>query len=334
MKILFITATRLGDAILSTGLLDHIVRTHEGARITVVCGSLPAPLFEAVPGLEEVLILNKRPWNAHWIDLWRTIRRTRWDMIVDLRDSLVSRLIPARARFIHTRAVDRTRHKVEQNAQVMGLSPPPSPRLFLSQALHDRARALIPPGGPVLGIGPTANWAAKTWPPGCFIDLIHDLIRPGGPLPFARVAIFAAEDEDHLARPVCDAVPPELQINLIGKTDVALAGACLERCALYVGNDSGLMHMAAAAGVPTLGLFGPGWPDIYRPWGPRAAFVSTPQTRAELIDYPGFDPRSAPCLMTSLSVDRVARTCADLLAFVAEEDQTAALLPQRSGTGH
>lgn len=328
MKILFITATRIGDAILSLGLIDHIVRTYPQARLTVVCGALPAPLFESLPHLETLVILRKRPWNGHWIDLWKSMRRTRWDMVIDLRNSLVSRLIPARRRFIHGQRIDRARHKVEQNAQVMGLSPPPAPRLFLSQDLRARAEALIPPGGPVLGIGPTSNWAAKTWPPGCFIDLVYDLIRPDGPLPFARVAVFAAPDEDHLARPVCEALPPELCIDLIGKTDVALAGACLERCTLYVGNDSGLMHMAAAAGTPTVGLFGPGWPEIYRPWGPKAAHVSTPETRAQLTSYPGFDPETAPCLMTSLSVEAVAGACARLL-----ESLGLSAPAQRSGTG-
>ncbi|MCB9978265.1 MAG: glycosyltransferase family 9 protein [Rhodospirillales bacterium] len=328
MKILFITATRIGDAILSLGLIDHIARTYPQAHLTIVSGALPAPLFESVPGLENLIILKKRPWNGHWMDLWRQTRRTKWDMVVDLRNSIVSRLIPARRRFIHGRQIDRTRHKVEQNAQVMRLSPPPAPRLFLSEDLRARAQALIPPGGPVLGIGPTSNWAAKTWPPGCFIDLVYDLIRPDGPLPFARVAVFAAPDEDHLARPVCEALPPELCIDLIGKTDVALAGACLERCALYIGNDSGLMHMAAAAGTPTVGLFGPGWPEIYRPWGPKAAYVSTPETRAQLTSYPGFDPETAPCLMTSLSVEAVAGECARLLESLGFSAPT-----QRSGTG-
>lgn len=328
MKILFIAATRIGDAILSLGLADHIVRAYPDARLTVVCGPLPAPLFENLPGLEELIVLRKRPWNGHWVDLWRRTHRTKWDIVVDLRNSAVSRLIPARRRLIHGRQIDRSRHKVEQNAQVMDLLPPPAPRLFLSDALRARAAALIPPGGPVLGIGPTSNWAAKTWPPGCFIDLIHGLIRPDGPLPFARVAVFAAAEEEHLARPVCDALPPELCIDLIGRTDVALAGACLERCALYVGNDSGLMHMAAAAGTPTVGLFGPGWPEIYRPWGPNATYVSTPETRAELTSYPGFEPETAPCLMTSLTVESVILECTRLLKFLGLSN-----VAQRSGTG-
>jgi heptosyltransferase III len=305
MKILFITATRLGDAVLSLGLLDHAVRTWPEARLTIVCGSLPAPLFEAVPGLEALIVLRKRSYNRHWVDLWAKVRGTKWDIVIDLRNSVVSRLIPAGKRFIHSALINAKRHKVEQNAEIMRLNEAPAPRLWLSDAVRAQAAELFSDGRPVLGIGPTANWPAKTWPPECFIALVHQIIKPDGVLPFARVAVFAAENEEHLARPVADAIPPALLIDLIGKTDIALAAALLERCSLYVGNDSGLMHTAAAAGTPTIGLFGPGHPEIYRPWGKHAIYVCTPEPCARLTGYKGFDPATAPCLMTTLTVDTV-----------------------------
>ena len=65
------------------------------------------------------------------------------------------------------------------------------------------------------------------------------------------------------------------------------------------------MHCAAAGGVPTLGLFGPSWPHLYSPWGAHTDYVSTPESYAELINYPGYDPKTAPCLMQSLSVETV-----------------------------
>lgn len=306
MNILFITSSRLGDAVLSTGLLDHILRHHEGAAITVVCGPLPATLFEDVPGLEQIVILRKKSWNRHWIDLWRKTCGTRWDMIVDLRDSAVSRLLFARERFVFTgRKIDRRLHKVEQNAAVMGISPPPAPRLWLTGLKEERARALIPEGKPVLGVGPTANWTGKTWAEENFIELIRRLTGPAGILPATRVAVFAAPGEETVARRVLESVPEERRIDMIAKADPGTAAAALSRCAFYVGNDSGLMHCAAAAGTPTLGLFGPSWPRLYRPWGEKAAWVSTPQPYDRLIDFPGYNPKTTGSLMGSLSVDAV-----------------------------
>jgi hypothetical protein len=63
------------------------------------------------------------------------------------------------------------------------------------------------------------------------------------------------------------------------------------------------MHMAAAVGIPTLGLFGPSPAAVYAPWGDRAAFVSTAIPFETLVGAPGFDYRATACLMDSLSVD-------------------------------
>lgn len=306
MDVLFITSSRLGDAVLSTGLLDHITRAYPGASITIVCGALPAPLFEGVPGLERVIILKKKSFNRHWIGLWRQVSTRRWDMVVDLRDSAVSRLVFARKRYVHGRHIDRNLHKVEQNAAVMKLDTVPAPRLWVTQAQKDKARALTGSGGAVLGIGPTANWPAKMWPVENFIEATERLTGPGGKMPGARVAVFAAPGEEAPARRVLESVPAERRIDMIAKCDPAVAAAALSLCDLYIGNDSGLMHCAAAAGIPTLGLFGPSWPHLYRPWGSKAAYVATPENYGELTSYEGYDPgKVRDSLMRSLTVNAV-----------------------------
>ena len=311
MKVLFITSNRLGDAVLSTGLLDHIVRENSGARVTVACGTLPASLFAGVPGLDEVIVLKKQSFSRHWLKLWAKTCWTRWDIVVDLRDSAVSRLLPARKRYIHSRHIGRDLHKVEQNAAVMGISPPPAPVLWPTEVQARCAAELIPDGGPVLAIGPTANWIGKTWPAARFIELIKILTGPEGILPGARVAVFAAPGEEKAAYAVLNSIPENRRLDVIAKADPGTAAAALKRCAFYVGNDSGLMHCAAASGTPTVGLFGPSWPHIYRPWGPHAHFVGTPEAFSQLTDFPGYDPKTLTrTLMTSLGVENVASSIA------------------------
>src|SRR5690606_25743646 len=119
------------------------------------------------------------------------------------------------------------------------------------------AKALIPDGGLVLGVGPSANWIGKTWPPENFIEVIAWLAGADGMMPGARVAVFAAPGEEDQARPVLDSIPAAKQIDGIAKGNPGEVAAALSLCDFYIGNDSGLMHAAAAAGVPTLVLFGP-----------------------------------------------------------------------------
>ena len=128
--------------------------------------------------------------------------------------------------------------------------------------------------------------------------------------------MFGADGERASVTPLLEGLPSEKLIDLIGRTDLPLAAACLQRCALYVGNDSGLMHLAAAAGVPTLGLFGPS-PDVhYAPWGRHTALVRTPESFAEIVNAPDYDYRSQESRMTSLAVEQVADAVVSLLTRV------------------
>lgn len=306
-KILFITATRIGDAVLSMGLLNHMVTRWPDCKITVACGPLVTGFFEPVPQVERVIALKKEKWAGHWRKLWGQVATTRWDVVVDLRNSIVSRLLFAHEKYIFGPHINGQLHKVEQNAAVMRLDNVPNPRLWFSDETLDEAARLVPAGGPVLGVGPAANWHAKTWPNDRFITLLKEMTSAHGIMPYARVAVIAAPGEEAQARPVLESLPAGQGIDLIAKGSPHLAAACIARCDFFVGNDSGLTHSAAAAGVPTLGLFGPSWPHIYRPWGPHAQYIATPQNFAELTDYPGYQSKTAPCLMEGLGVEAVAR---------------------------
>lgn len=314
MRILFITSTRVGDAVLSTGALAWLLEAHPGARVTVVCGPAAAPLFAAVPGLERVIILEKRWKSLHWLELWGRCVTTWWDVLVDLRNAPITYLLAARRRYRLGRQPEG--HRVAQIAGAMGVKgTPPGPRLWTTDADRARARELIPDGGPVLALGPTANWRGKTWPADRFADLTARLTAPDGPLPGARVALFG---QSHEREPVADliaAIPPERCIDLIGVPSLLEVHACLERCRCFIGNDSGLMHIAAAAGIPTLGLFGPTSELHYAPWGAHGASVRGVSIRDSYPDnLDNFDFRNTETLMTGLSVEQVFDSVRKLLA--------------------
>ena len=311
MKLLFVTATRIGDAVLSTGILDHLLRANPGLRTTVACGPAAAGLFTHLPGLDRVLPMKKRRLAGHWLDLWRATVGTSWDIAVDLRGSAITSLVRARQRFVR-RGGQPGKHRVAELGALLGLDPAPLPVAWTSAADQALALRLVPPGGPVLGLGPTANWAGKIWAPENFLALF-DALAPH--MPGARVAVFAGpgDAERALAQRVLNALPARRVIDLAGSLSLPQAAACLARCDLYVGNDSGLMHLAAAAGAPTLGLFGPSAPEEYAPAGPRAAFVQTPETVHELVARPGYDHRTTGSLMGTLAVDRVVAEAVALL---------------------
>ena len=324
MRLLFITSTRIGDAALSTGLLGHLIAQNPGARVTVAAGRVSAPLFRAVPGLESVIPIDKRSFNRHWLDLWRRVAPRRWDLAVDLRASAIAYLLRTHRRLV-IGPPDPARHRVVELGDLVGCDPPPAPRVWLGPEQEAAAARLLPGAGPVLAVGPAANWSGKQWRPDRFAELARRLTAAGGPLAGARVAVLAAPHERAQAAPVLAALDPARRVDLVAVGDLGIVAACLARCGAFVGNDSGLMHLAAAAGVPTLGLFGPSQDRRYAPWGPHCAVVRTVESCEEL------DRRRAPAgrpqetLMDGLSVEAAFRAAADLLARPAPDQSPASI---------
>ena len=272
MRILFISSTRIGDAVLSTGLLDHLMRAHPEARFTIVCGRVAEGVFRRMPRLERLIAVEKRRYSLHWLEIWGALAFTRWDLVVDLRASAIAWLLWTRARKI-IQGGRRPGHRLAHLAALLGVDPPPLPVIWTAPEDSARAATLLPEGQPWLVLGPTANWHRKVWPVERFVELAFSLTAPGGSLPGAGIAILGGpgDQERSMATPVLTALPQAL--DLVGKLDLPEVAAVLARAAMFIGNDSGLMHLAAAAGAPTIGLFGPTPADEYGPAGPKASAV-------------------------------------------------------------
>ncbi len=312
MKILFITSTRLGDGVLSLGALDYFIVKYPEAQITVACGPLLCCLFTPIPNITEIIPLKKQRFAGHWFKLAKATFGTRWDIVVDLRNTLLSRLLWSKEKYIWGGQAKHN-HKVEQIAEVIGAEIAPAPRLWFDRATTENAKKLIPAGGPVLAIGPTANWLGKQWPAENFITLVQILTSATGILPNARVLVLAAPGEEHTAYKVLESIPQDRRIDMIAKGSPLDAAAAIGRANFYVGNDSGLTHVAAAMKVPTLALFGYGWPEQYRPWGKNAAYVATPEKPDELLKGRTASEITTS-LMDTLTVTAAVEAAVDLWA--------------------
>lgn len=304
-RVLFVSSNRIGDCVISSGVIREISRQLPGARITVAAGRPPAPLFRSAPGVERVIILDKKPMSGHWLDLWQQVRGTRWDLVVDIRGSALAWTVPAQRRVVYTRKWETGLRKVEMVSRLMGAETPLDPEIFLDDQARAEAAAVIDPQlqagsgpGPILALAPIAHQPGKSWPADRWGQLVEQLsadarfdgwrfMPVGGPgdRPPATPALEAAGDRG---------------IDCVGKGDILCSAAAIDRATLFVGNDSGLMHVAAALGQPTLGLFGPTEWWLYGPWGPRTRTVASNETRGQF----------AP--IEDLTVERVFSAVVDL----------------------
>jgi ADP-heptose:LPS heptosyltransferase len=131
-------------------------------------------------------------------------------------------------------------------------------------------------GRPLVMLQPGARYWFKAWPAERFAELADRLAEGLG----CRVMVGGNAAERDLAETVC-AKARTKPVNLAGRTSLLVYAAVLKRCALFIGNDNGPMHIAAAVGTPVVALFGPSNPAQ---WGPRGG-------TAEVI-YKGLDCRS------------------------------------------
>jgi ADP-heptose:LPS heptosyltransferase len=316
-RILFITSTRIGDAVINSGVLDYLVRQYPDARVTVACGPLAQPILEHTPGLERLIIVRKKPLGLHWLGLWRRVVTRRWDLVVDLRGSAIAFLLRADRREV----LKRTRvkmHKVREAAGVMRLDPPPAPRIYLPDDARARALGWMPAGRDYLVVCPSASLPFKMWPATNFAEVVSALVSSGGAMAGAGVVIVGGPGDEEHAVPILNSLPDAGVLDLTGKLYLSDVAAVVERARLFIGNDSGVMHIAAAMGAPTLGLFGPSDEMLYGPYGEQCATVRGPRgLDATLKEFPNWRQHPSS-LLDDLRVPVVIEAAEKLLERTEE----------------
>ncbi len=295
MRILFITSTYLGDAIISTGILESLRLQYPNAKFTIACGPIPLPLFEAMPQLECLIPIEKLSYSRHWLKLWATCALTRWDIIVDLRGTGLSHFLVGKKRYIWSSSAAKTL-RVHQLSAFLGLAKTPPSKIHISAQHEAEAQRIVEGMNPLICLSPASNWDKKSWPLENFAALGNKLIKGKG-----TVAILGAPSQRGELAPLFEAMPKEKTLDLVGQAPLPVLAAILKKADLFVGNDSGLMHLAAAVGTPTLGLFGPSPETIYAPWGERATYIRTDMSFQEAMDL----AKQGQNIMGTLTVEKV-----------------------------
>lgn len=276
-SILVVTLSNIGDAIMTTPVLEALHRRYPEAVIDLVADRRSSEIFTHCPYRGRVVFKEKRSGWRGTLQLVRTLRETRYDLIVDLRTDGLAYLLRARRRLTKWQRRERGPHAVEQHMGViaaLGDTDIPPTRIWLTPQLEADATQRLEglPGTRWLALGPGANWEPKIWPLTRFRALAEHLQND-----FDAIVLLGgpndAERCDFLSRTL-----PLETLNLAGKTSLLQAAAVLARMRIFVGNDSGLGHIASAVGVPTLTLFGPGEPERYHPWGEHARWLVSPET--------------------------------------------------------
>ncbi len=251
MKILVRAPNWVGDAVMAIPALEAIRRIHAAAEIAILGPPAVADLYRDQPFANTIVEYDKcgrhNGWRGREI-LIRDLRRERFDLAVILQNAFEAAWLAWRAG-IPERA--RRAGWSDSRGEIAPI------RLCVPLPARESAKAALLRAGAREGawrcaIAPGASYgAAKCWPPERFASLADRLISECG----ADVILFGTPNEKEMAARICSAMQNR-PISLVGQTSMRDLAALFSSCSIFIGNDSGAMHVAAAAGLPVIGIFG------------------------------------------------------------------------------
>lgn len=325
MRVLLIRLRLIGDVVLSTPVIRALRRSFPDARLTYLVERDAAPVVLQNPHLDDVIVVERTRGLWRIADdlrlAWR-LRRRRFDLVIDMhggpRASWLAFATGARQRigydmpgrsWMYTRAVPRARelrprHSVlnqwdlltavegwtptTADPAVDGVEMPVDPGA--DRRIADRlAAAGILPGDELVVLHVSANNPFRRWPEPAFAELAAGLARGG---PRRRLVMSSGPSDRDAARRISDGARARLasdesaRIVEFGDFDLAELRALIGRSRLFVGGDTGPLHVAATTATPVVAIYGPTLPVRSTPW--RSTDIPT-----ESIEVAGLPCR--PC---------------------------------------
>jgi len=301
-NILIIKLRYIGDVLLATPAVRAIKAAQPDVRVTMMVNRGTEDVLSGNPDLDEIVVLDKGSLAAQW-QLIARLRRRRFDTVIDLTDGDRSAFLswisgaPVRIGFndehrwrgkCYTEVVQPVpgvRHRIDRDLDAlkpMGIQVgSKSPQLRLTPEEEKSADQLLDQLGvqrsqPMVILQPGARYWFKAWPPERFAELADRLTSQYG----CQVLIGGSHQDIDLAQQIRQ-MAKNTPIIMAGRTSIKQFAAIAQKSALFVGSDSGAMHVATAVGTPVVALFGPSNPAE---WGPRGGVIE--------VIYKGLDCRT------------------------------------------
>jgi heptosyltransferase-3 len=269
-KILFISLSCVGDAVMTTPVLQALHLAHPSAKIDVVADRRSKDVFINCPYLGSIYYKEKNKFLRGGPSLLGQLFRQRYKLIVDLRTDGLAYLLRAEKKLTKFGASSYGLHAVESLMGIIrplhGHLPIPPTHIWLDETNIETSNQMLGAltGKRLLAIGPGCGGRRpeKFWPTDYYAKLSNSLADV-----FEGVVFVGGEQDVPLARKISN----QLQLPFLdtcGATEIIQAAAILSQVSMFVGSDSGLGHVAGAVGTPTLTFFSVDKPERCLPWGP------------------------------------------------------------------
>ena len=286
MNILFIGPTRIGDTILASSIINFLIDENNQSKFTIVTSPFSKDLYEKMHHLEKIIVINKKKYGLHWLNVWQSCIFKKWDLVVDLRSSITAYLLFTKSRKIF-KGNDNF-HKIIQFTNFLKTSKKISPFIWYDSTDELESENKIKTSGPFIAVSPYSNWKQKDWAIEKYFELFKNEFFKDYTIIFTGISKDIPNKENFFK--MIDDSSLNI-INLFDWGNLRHMVPIFNKCNFFIGSDSGLMHLAASTRCKTFALFGPTNEIVYGPWGDHKIIKSQ--------DYPGInDP-------LNLSVEKV-----------------------------
>ena len=297
-RILVVKLDHLGDVLLSTPVFSNLRRAYPNTELHALTGTWSRVILENHPDVDKVLAYNSPAFcrSEHAtsfkeaIQLYRQLQNYNYDLLVELRGDwrivwfALLRVSPRRLNRASLQIANKLgfprfsgTHETIRNLDVLKRADIPTPiqtttfsitreseqwasNFLLEHQIHNES--------PVIAIHPGSPIALKRWKSERYAELADWLIAQKR----AQILFIGVEDELPIITEIQNLMRGK-SINIAGKTCITQLASILHRCSVFIGNDSGPMHIAAAVGTQTIGLYGPGDPKRFGPVGDRCRTI-------------------------------------------------------------
>lgn len=269
-RILVITLSNVGDIILTTPVISALAKEFPGSRIDVMVGPKGVDIFEKDPHIFKVIVYDKHVPIAEKRRLQLKLKKMRYDLVVDVRNTVFPLLIGPKYRtatiqsFPRSIVHSRQRHLYRLKSVGIENLDELSYIHITKEDDEDVARLLKEKGiiDPIAVINPGAKSHLKRWTADGFAHVADRLISECR----ASVVLIGLKEDEDTTREIMAKMRNKPH-NLVNRTNTRQLAGLLKRAKLLITNDSAPLHLGCAVGVKVVALFGPTDPRKYGPTG-------------------------------------------------------------------
>ncbi len=316
-KILVISLSNIGDAILTTPVIQALRENFPHAHLAVLAGPRAFSVFKSDRRIDKKIIYDKSICWRNKLGLVNRLKADRYDLVVDLRQTLFSVFLGARDRsslfakppksLVHM----KDRHLWKLKSLGLDIDDTRGPSVMFSEDDRNYVNRLfnrwqIKDGQLIVALSPGARNMTKRWEKEAYRQLAGRLPKEYN----AKIIMVGDRQDELLAQEIISRIEPA-PLNAAGKTGIGQLAFLLTKCRLLVSNDSAPMHLAWAVNTPVVAIFGPTSHKKYAPAGPDDIML-----RKDLACSPcekSLCPKGTRRCMKLISAEDVFQACKKIL---------------------